>query len=53
MARSGRPSLGALFSNWSSYPAPAHVKLRLAMKNAGLRFVRRSDCCGNHGQPGC
>jgi hypothetical protein len=53
MAGRRRPSFGAIVSNWGTYPAPAHAKLRLALKNAGLRFVKRSNCCGNHGQPGC
>jgi hypothetical protein len=53
MARPDRPSFGALISNWTTYDAPAHRKLALAMRNMGLRFVKRSNCCGNHGQPGC
>jgi hypothetical protein len=49
----GRPSIAAIISNWREYDAPVHVKLRLALRNYALRFVRRSTCCGNHGEPGC
>jgi hypothetical protein len=49
----GRFSVAALVSNWREYDAPWSTKLRLALRNYGLRFVRRSLCCGNDGQPGC
>ena len=48
-----RPSLRAFFSNWREYEAPAHTKLRLAMRNYWIRIRTGSNCCGNHGQPGC
>jgi len=50
---SGRPSIGAFISNWREYDAPFTTKLRLAAKNYGVRVVRRSNCCGNDGEPGC
>lgn len=49
----GRPSIAAVISNWREYDAPFATKLRLALKNYGRRFVRRSNCCGNDGEPGC
>ena len=49
----GRPSIGAFISNWREYDAPFATKLRLAAKNYALRFARRSNCCGNDGEPGC
>lgn len=49
----GRPSFGAVISNWREYDAPLATKFRLALKNYGLRILRRSNCCGNHGEPGC
>jgi hypothetical protein len=49
----GRPSIGALISNWREYEAPFATKVRLALRNHALRFVRRSTCCGHDGQPGC
>jgi len=49
----GRPSIAALISNWREYEAPFATKLRLAVRNSTLRFVRRSTCCGHDGEPGC
>jgi hypothetical protein len=51
--RRSRPSVGAIFTNWNEYDAPAHVKFRLALKNSWRRFRYASNCCGNHGEPGC
>jgi hypothetical protein len=48
-----RPSLGAAFSNWSTYDAPFVVKLRMVFSNNFAKLRNRTDCCGNHGQPGC
>lgn len=52
-SRRDGPSIGAFISNWTTFEGPARTKLRLALKNYGLRFARRSNCCGNHGEPGC
>jgi hypothetical protein len=52
-SRQKRPSPGQVISNWTDYPAPARVKARMAARNLWRRVVRRSNCCGNHGQPGC
>ena len=49
----GRPSFGAVVSNWTAYDAPVTTKLRLAARNLWLRLVRRQTCCGHHGEPGC
>ena len=49
----GNPSIGAFISNWREYDGSLATKLRLAAKNYGLRVVRRSNCCGNDGEPGC
>jgi hypothetical protein len=48
-----KPSLGAFFSNWSTYDAPFTTKLRMVFSNNLIKLRTRSDCCGNHGQPGC
>jgi hypothetical protein len=48
-----RPSLSAAFSNWSTYDAPFATKLRMVVSNNLSKLRNRSDCCGNHGQPGC
>lgn len=49
----GRPSFGALISNWTTYDAPFGTKVRLAARNLWRRVILRQTCCGNHGQPGC
>jgi hypothetical protein len=46
------PGLGDFISNWQ-VPLPWYVKLRLAVRNIGIKIVKRQDCCGNHGEPGC
>ena len=48
-----RPSLHAVISNWREYDAPASTKLKLALRNNWTKLRTRSNCCGNHGQPGC
>jgi len=48
-----RPSLRALFNNFSSYEAPFHEKLGLALRNTFIKVRTHSSCCGHPGQPGC
>lgn len=48
-----RPSPLAFFTNWRTYDAPFTEKVRLAFRNNAIKLRQRSDCCGNHGQPGC
>jgi hypothetical protein len=48
-----KPSLGALFSNWTTYDAPFVTKLRMAASNTFIKVSKRQACCGNNGQPGC
>ncbi len=48
-----RPSFRSSLSNWRSYDAPFHTKLRLALRNNWTKMRTRSNCCGNLGQPGC
>lgn len=48
-----RPSLRSFLQNWSSYDAPLTTKLALAAKNNAIKLKNRSNCCGNHGEPGC
>jgi hypothetical protein len=50
MARSGG---NAFFTNFSTYDAPFPSKVRLALANTWKKARTRSDCCGNHGEPGC
>jgi hypothetical protein len=48
----GRPSVRDFFTNMNA-PMPLPRKLYLLLRNLGIRFVRRSNCCGHHGEPGC
>ena len=48
-----RPSIAAFFSNFQTYDAPFHVKLRLALQNTMIKIRTHSDCCGHDGEPGC
>jgi hypothetical protein len=34
-------------------PMPLRRKLHLFLRNNWLKIRTRSDCCGNHGEPGC
>lgn len=49
----GRPSFSSLWSNWSEYDAPAHTKVRLAVRNQWYKLRHGTSCCGNGGEPGC
>jgi hypothetical protein len=48
-----RPSLRAVFANWSTFDAPFCTKVRMVATNNLTKLRKRQDCCGNHGQPGC
>ena len=39
--------------NWRSSDLPFPEKVRVAARNNWIKIKNRSDCCGNHGQPGC
>ena len=43
----------SVVSNWHSYEAPFHVKLRLVARNNWRKIVNLSLCCGHGGEPGC
>jgi hypothetical protein len=47
-----RPSLSAVFTNLDA-PIPLPRKLWLLTRNVSLRLIKRQDCCGHHGEPGC
>ena len=52
MAPHERPSLGSFFGNMKA-PMPLRRKLWLLVRNNMLKPLRRSNCCGHHGEPGC
>jgi hypothetical protein len=47
------PSLKAAFNNFRTYDAPFMTKVGLVLRNNIYKLRTRSNCCGNHGQPGC
>ena len=47
------PSLKAVFNNFLTYDAPLTTKVGLFFRNNFHKLRSRSNCCGNHGQPGC
>ncbi|MDE3077163.1 MAG: hypothetical protein KGJ86_17235 [Chloroflexota bacterium] len=47
------PSLKAALANFRTYDAPLAVKIGLLFRNNIRKLRTRSNCCGNHGQPGC
>jgi hypothetical protein len=42
----------AFFTNLS-VPMPLWRKVRLLLRNITIRVVKRQDCCGHPGEPGC
>jgi hypothetical protein len=46
------PNLRATFSNLAA-PMPLRQKLKSLLANNWTKIRTRSNCCGNHGQPGC
>ena len=48
-----RPSLRTTLENFREYDAPFLTKVRMAAANTAKKVRTGSDCCGNHGQPGC
>ncbi len=46
------PSLRAAFTNLRG-PMPLPQKVARLVANNWKKVRTRSDCCGNHGQPGC
>ena len=47
-----RPSLKAYLTNLSQ-PMPFWKKVGLVFRNASIRIVKRQNCCGHDGEPGC
>jgi hypothetical protein len=47
-----RPSASAFFTNLQ-VPMPFWRKVRLLLRNNAIKIVKRQDCCGHLGEPGC
>ncbi len=50
--RRDQPSLSATLENLRR-PMPLSRKLYLTLRNNWIKIRTRSNCCGNHGEPGC
>ena len=50
---SHRPHPRHVVGNWKRSNLPFLEKLAMAAKNNAIKLKNRSDCCGNHGEPGC
>ncbi|HLY83852.1 MAG TPA: hypothetical protein VKQ71_12745 [Acidimicrobiales bacterium] len=48
-----RPSFRVSIANFREYDAPFFTRVRMAFANNMIKLRTRSNCCGNHGQPGC
>ncbi len=49
----GEPSFEAVRSNWARSELPLMEKILVAARNNAIKVKNRSNCCGNHGEPGC
>ena len=47
-----RPTLKAFFTNMR-VTMPLHRKLYLVFRNNLIKIVKRQNCCGHLGEPGC
>jgi hypothetical protein len=53
MRRRRRQTFGNVIANWRRDDLTLSQKLRMQLENSWLRIKRRSNCCGNDGEPGC
>lgn len=42
-----------IFATNMSVPMPLRRKLYLLLRNLSVRIVKRQNCCGHPGEPGC
>ncbi len=52
MCSDDRPKLSDFITNMDQ-PMPLSRKLRLLGRNLWIRVVKRQNCCGHNGEPGC
>ena len=48
-----KPSFRVTLANFKDYDAPFATKVKMAAANNLKKLRTKSNCCGNHGQPGC
>ncbi len=51
--RMSRPSLRHVVGNFMRSELALAERIALTVKNNAIKVKNRSDCCGNHGEPGC
>jgi len=47
-----RPDIRDFFMNLSG-PMPLGKKISLLFRNNAVKIIKRQDCCGHPGEPGC
>lgn len=52
MCADPKPSSSAFWINLR-VPMPLAKKIRLTVRNMGIKIAKRQDCCGHPGEPGC
>jgi hypothetical protein len=48
-----RPSPGAAWRNFWKSVLPFAQRVAIAARNNAIKIRTGTDCCGNHGEPGC
>ncbi len=52
MCANRNPDLKAFFTNLK-VPMPLSRKIYLLVRNNALKLIKRKNCCGHYGMPGC
>jgi hypothetical protein len=47
------PNPRDFFANWRASRLSFPDKARVALRNTTIKMVKRRNCCGHHGEPGC
>jgi len=47
-----RPNINAFFTNLK-VEMPLTKKIYLLLRNNKIKIIKRRNCCGNYGEPGC
>ena len=48
-----RPGFKHVIGNWVRSELDLAERLRLTVKNNAIKIKNGTNCCGNHGEPGC
>ncbi len=47
------PGFRDLIANVRDFDVPLATRIRLALRNTGIKLRQRTSCCGNPGELGC